>query len=100
MFAWVVEIVTFPLPSTEAEPLTAPLTPIVLAVPHLLVVIFWLPSKLVPLIVRAVCSFVAVAALPVHVPADVAVVAFPVQLPADPLTFPVTFPVRFPVIPP
>ena len=40
------------------------------AVPQLAVVILAVPLNEVPLIVRAVCNFVAVAALPVHDPED------------------------------
>ena len=45
---------------------------IFLAVPHLLVVILAEPLKEVPLIVLAVCSFVAVAELPLQAKAFVA----------------------------
>ena len=52
-------IVTFLLPSIEAEPVTSPPREIVLDVPHLLVVISLVPSNDVPLILLEVVSFVA-----------------------------------------
>ena len=59
-----------------------------LAVPQLAVVILALPLKLVPLMVRAGCNLVAVAALPGQALAVVAVAALPVHEPEEPVTEP------------
>ena len=80
--------VTAALPLTlTASPVLSPvLSAIVIsrAVPQLAVVTLAVPLNEVPLMVRAVCNFVAVAALPVHEP-------------EEPEQFPVTFPLSAPL---
>jgi hypothetical protein len=65
LLASVMAVATLAEPFTLDEPVTSPVKLKVRAVPQFAVVMFAEPSKLVPLIVRAVCSVVAVPALPV-----------------------------------